>query len=278
MDDRGADNLETSNQKLTLGASFIVKYLIAIPKLLCFFVITLVLLPFYLFGKSLKTFFPAAELDFFVKRLWSKIALWFCRVKIELAGENYRLGDAYICNHVSWLDILVLQSILDMCFVAKSEVKGWFGLGFLARLAETIFIDRRVMEAKKQQAALLQALKCKKKICIFPEGTSSDGQSLLPFKSSLFEVFMHFKKNKNDKSLCIQPATLLYYHEDQEKGFFYAWWGEMSLLSHIVDVVAERKYGKVRVVFHNVINTAEVSDRKSLCSEAFVAVGSAFKP
>jgi 1-acyl-sn-glycerol-3-phosphate acyltransferase len=132
--------------------------------------------------------------------------------------------------------------------VAKSEVKRWPVFGFLAQIADTVFIDRRAREAKKQQVDLLRALKSGKSLCLFPEGTSTDGSYVLPFKSSLFEVFIALDK-KDGSSVMVQPISLVYSHLDDAETRIFGWWGEMNLVSHIFDIVVKVKSGKINLTF-----------------------------
>ena len=276
MDGREESKFKNKKGTLVLIVTTILCYSRASLKLLAFLIITVCLVPPYFFGKVVKELKPAVEFDFFVKRVWSTLGLWFCRINVEVYGKNFQTADVYVSNHVSWLDILVFNKILDLSFIAKAEVKGWFGLGFLARLADTVFVDRKVMAAKKQQIDLANALNSRKKICFFPEGTSSNGSTVLPFKSSLFESFVNFRKS-NRLGVLIQPVTLVYKHSDQKNPFIYGWWGEMSLIPHIFDVLANSKTGTVRVIFHKKIDNVIGMNRKALSAASEKTISSALK-
>ena len=240
-----------------------------------FFFITLLLLPFYLLGKYSKLVFVSNALEVYIKSSWSRLGLWLCNMQVEVYGNIDRRVDAFACNHVSWLDILVIQSIVDVAFVAKSDVKGWPLFGFLAKIADTVFIDRRVMAAKGQQLDLLKSIQRGKKLFFFPEGTSTDGSCILPFKSSLFEVFVTLKKSDGSGAL-VQPVVLRYHHSDAKFPTIFGWWGDMSLFLHIVDVVVNAKYGKVEVKFEETLDASKIGDRKQLASAAEKAVRMAF--
>ena len=252
-----------------------VKYGLAIVKLVLFFLITLALLPLYFFGKLGNSFFVFKSFEVLIKAIWSQAGLWFCNIKLEVYGTIDERADAFACNHVSWIDILAIQSISDVAFVAKSEVRKWPLFGFLAKIADTVFIDRRVMAAKGQQLDLLSSMRRGKKLFFFPEGTSTDGSYVLPFKSSLFEVFFGLSKADGSDAL-IQPVALKYYHSDSAKPTIFAWWGEMSLLLHIINVVANAKSGKVEVIFEETLDTGRISDRKKLALAAEMAIRKAF--
>ena len=226
-------------------------------------------------GKLGKIFFIVKSFDVRIKVLWSRLGLWLCKLQVEASGNIVNNVDAFACNHVSWLDILVIQSISDVAFVAKSEVSKWPIFGFLAKIAETIFIDRRIMAAQGQQLDLLRAIQRGKKLCFFPEGTSTDGLSILPFKSSLFEVFITLNKTDGSGAL-VQPVTLKYHHSDIETPTIYGWWGDMSLLLHILNVVANAKSGKVEVTFEKTLDARRIGDRKKLALATEVAIRKRF--
>ena len=142
-------------------------------------------------------------------------------------------------------------------------MKAWPLFGFLAKIADTVFIDRRVMAAKGQQADLLKSLSWGKKLFFFPEGTSTDGSHVLPFKSSIFEVFITLNKVDGTGAL-VQPVILKYHHSDTGSPMIFGWWGDMSLLPHIIDVLANVKSGKIAVIFEETLDARKIGNRKSL--------------
>ncbi|MEE2774690.1 MAG: 1-acyl-sn-glycerol-3-phosphate acyltransferase [Pseudomonadota bacterium] len=249
-------------------------YIVAVIKLISFFFITLALLPPYLIGKLLRSLIPSFKFDFTVRRLWSLIGLAFCGLKVSVVGESFAKADVYVSNHVSWLDILVIQTLLDVVFVAKSEVKSWPGFGFLAKIADTVFIDRRVMAAKSQQKEMASHLSLKKTLYFFPEGTSSNGLSVLPFKSSLFESMTRIEAH-NANAIMICPITLKYHQPTGRSQDFFGWWGDMSLATNIVRVVAFGASGRLEVIFHRTFDATLIGDRKKIAnlSELMVREG-----
>src|SRR5215210_6351082 len=94
----------------------------------------------------------------------------------------------FAVNHISYLDITVLGSLLDASFIAKTEVAGWPLFGWLARLQRSVFIDRRARSTALQRDSIAARLAANEALILFPEGTSGDGTRLLPFKSALFGV------------------------------------------------------------------------------------------
>ncbi len=251
------------------------KYAVAVLKLALFFIVTILLVPIYLiakFGQNIKS----NNFDFLIRSFWSKFGLWLCNVRVEVHGTVVDFYDVYVCNHVSWLDILTIQSLLNISFVAKSEVKRWPAFGFLAKIADTVFIDRRAMAAKTQQSDLRKALNFGKRLCLFPEGTSTDGSYVLPFKSSLFEVIISLEKTDNLTAV-VQPISLVYFHDESQSSIIFGWWGDMNLIKHIFGVVANVKSGKVYVTFEEPIDAKKIGDRKKLALAAESAIRKRFK-
>ena len=273
MGDWRKSRFEDIMKKYYLFYCQVIKYVLAIGKLVLFFFVTVFLLPLYFLGKLINFFFASNFLEVLIKSSWSRLGLRFCNIEVEVHGIIDLRADGFACNHVSWLDILAIQSIADVAFVAKSEVKGWPLFGFLAKIADTVFIDRRVMAAKVQQADLLKSIHWGKKLFFFPEGTSTDGSHVLPFKSSLFEVFVILKKGDGSGAL-VQPVILKYHHSDTESPLIFGWWGDMNLLFHIIDVVVNAKSGKIAVIFAETLDARKIGNRKNLALIAERAVRS----
>ena len=131
---------------------------------------------------------------------WAKRLLRILRIKITLTGEvlKFLSKDTYliVSNHISWLDIPVIFSLKLITFVSASEVKTWPIIGILAKISGAIFVDRN---RKSSLVEVIQAMNDhfkneKQSICIFPEGITSNGYQVLPFKSNLFQSA--FESNK----------------------------------------------------------------------------------
>lgn len=132
----------------------------------------------------------------------------------------------FVVNHVSWLDIFILNCTRATAFVAKSEIRTWPLIGWLANGADTIFIERasrhavhKVGESMRQHFAQSQA------VGLFPEGTTSSGYALLPFYANLFEPARKSRAS-------IQPVVLKYYHFGRRSDFA-AFVGEQTLLQNM---------------------------------------------
>jgi lyso-ornithine lipid O-acyltransferase len=209
---------------------------------------------------------------FEVARLWSRGVLWLVGIRPIVRGTPVHAG-ALVANHASWLDIPALRSVTLMYFVAKSEVASWPGIGFITRVTGTIFINRRRAEAKREEAVLRSRIAHDQLLCFFPEGTSTDGRRVLPFKSSLFSAF--FAEGRGT-DFPIQPVTVRF-RPAPGSGLpenFYGWWGTMSFEGNLWDVLTRSRGGTVQVTFHKPVTAADFPDRKRLadhCRETVAA-------
>ena len=179
---------------------------------------------------------------------------------------------AAVANHASWLDILALGAADRVLFVAKAEVAGWPGIGWLARGAGTLFFRRDRAEAARQTSILAACMQAGQRPLIFPEGTSSDGQRVLRFKPTLFAAF--FEQSLKDHAQ-VQSITVKYTAPPGRDPRLYAWWGAQDFAPHLVQVLAEPRQGRVDVVFHPPRRVADHADRKGLAAacEADVRAG-----
>ena len=166
------------------------------------------------------------------------------------------------------------NSTIDVVFIAKSEVRSWPGLGFLAVLGQTIFIERKSLNALSQKQALEECLKKNQSVFFFPEGTSTDGSSLKQFKSSLFEVcYCDFFKKNNLGS--VQPITINYESPiESDPGFYSFWREEDTIFGNIKKIIKKVSHGHVRLTFHRPIEFNKYSNRKHLSSACYKTVRS----
>jgi 1-acyl-sn-glycerol-3-phosphate acyltransferase len=216
---------------------------------------------------------PVTAIGPAVVRLWAAQALPTLGLRFVRHGRPMRRGGAFVANHSSWIDIVALQRAAAPFLVSKAEVRSWPGIGFIGRAIGTMFIDRRPAEAKRQEAELFARLARGDRMAIFPEGTSSDGLRILPFKSSLFGVF--FAPGLGD-GIAVQPVTIAYRPRPDLPAAFYGWWGEMDFAGHLRDVMARSTGGVVELTFHPPLPLGEFADRKALARAAGEAVRAAF--
>jgi lyso-ornithine lipid O-acyltransferase len=199
-------------------------------------------------------------------------ALRLLGLRVEVAGRPMRGAGAMVANHSSWLDIFALNAQAPAVFVSKAEVAAWPGIGLLARATGTLFIRRESRaEASEQARAVSERLCNGETLLFFPEGTSTDGRRVLPFKSALFAGLLG---TGLPQGLIVQPVSLSWKAPEGEDPRFYAWWGGMDFGPHALAVLAVRRSGGFRITYHPPI-PVEGRDRKSLAAEAEAAVRSA---
>jgi 1-acyl-sn-glycerol-3-phosphate acyltransferase len=179
----------------------------------------------------------------------------------------------FVSNHTSYLDITVLGSVIPASFVAKAEVARWPLYGILAKLQRTVFVERRRQTSLHQRDQLQERLAAGDNLILFPEGTSNDGNRVLPFRSALLSVA---ELPADQGSLTIQPVSIAYFALNgipMGHGLrpLVAWYGDMSLAPHLWQF---SRLGKITVVveFHPPIDPATVAGRKDLTRQCLGAV------
>jgi 1-acyl-sn-glycerol-3-phosphate acyltransferase len=190
-------------------------------------------------------------------------ALRIMRIGLTVRGQPMTQTGAMVANHASWLDIFVLNACAQVYFVAKAEVAGWAGIGWLARATGTLFIARKGTEAKQHQALFESRLRAGHRLLFFPEGTSTDGRRVLPFKSTLFQAFY---THGMERVMHIQPVSVVYHAPPGQDSRFYGWWGDMGFAPHLLMLLAAARQGRVEVVFHPEVPVDAFESRKALAA------------
>jgi 1-acyl-sn-glycerol-3-phosphate acyltransferase len=188
-------------------------------------------------------------------------ALRLMRLPLVVHGRPMTAPGAIVANHSSWLDIFALNAVQRVYFVAKSEVSGWPGIGWLARATGTVFIARKGVEAKRQQEMFEDRLHAGHRLLFFPEGTSTDAIRVLPFKSTLFQAFF---APALVRSMHIQPVTVVFHAPPGEDPRFYGWWGDMDFAGHLLKTLAVARQGRIEVTFHPEVPVDAFETRKQL--------------
>ena len=193
-----------------------------------------------------------------------------CRIlgiRLRIIGTPPQSGPLLIAsNHVSWLDIMVLSAVAPLSFVAKREVNKWPFFGSLARLQRTVFVDRDRRHATGDARDEMQErLKQGDILVLFPEGTSSDGLRVLPFKSSFFGA-------AEFDGVLVQPVSVAYSgHRNMPMNRrlmpFYAWYGDMDLAPHLWEALSTGPV-EVTVVCHPPLSLNGEMNRKGLARHA----------
>lgn len=209
----------------------------------------------------------ARPLSHQIPRIVCRLALLLLGIRLLRTGQFDPAASVVVANHASWLDILVLNALGPMTFVAKSEVAGWAGIGHLARATGTLFIARDRKQARQQEAMIRHRLAEGQRLTLFPEGTSTDGLRVLAFKPTLFAAL--FAADRQSK---VQPVSIRYLPPAGVDPRFYGWWGAMDFGPHALAVLAQTRRGKVRVVLAEALDSSSFADRKALALACETAV------
>lgn len=179
----------------------------------------------------------------------------------------------FVANHTSYFDIMLLASLIPCSFIAKSDMISWPLFGWLARLQRSVFVDRKPTNVGEHRSEVAKRLAEGDNLVLFAEGTTSDGNRLLPFKSSLFSVA------ESDRPLTVQPVSIVATGLDgmplgRMLRPLYAWYGDMPLLPHAWAAV---KAGliTVEIEFHEPL-TNQGLNRKQLAEICWTEVEAGF--
>jgi len=169
-------------------------------------------------------------------RRWSRQLLGILHVGVTVRGTLPRGSEPtlIVSNHISWLDIWVLDSVVPVRFVAKSDIRRWPMLGFLISGAGTIFIERaRRQDTARTNQAIVQALTDGERVGMFPEGTTTDGAQVKPFHASLFQPALAAGAK-------VVVAALRYLNADRSANLDASYAGERSLWESVHLILAQR--------------------------------------
>jgi len=218
--------------------------------------------------------------------LWRAMALQYHRftcglfgVRVAVVGRPLRGGVLLTANHTGWLDIPILSAVTPVSFVSKSEVGQWPFFGTLARLQRTVFIHRKRAQALDDRNNIRQRLREGDALVLFPEGTSSDGNRVLPFRSALLsaaEVPLGEDDSHHVAHPPVQPVSVAYVNlhgmpMGRENRPFFAWYGDMELVPHLWEAL---KTGPIDVTveFHEPLTIDQAGGRKALAARCEAAV------
>lgn len=181
-------------------------------------------------------------------RNWSKGLLRIVGLRVQVYGHAHPAPVLWVANHVSWLDIFVLNQVAAGTFIAKHEIRRWPVIGWLVAASGTLFIDRSSRRAAQEMSQAMAArLRLGERLCLFPEGTTSDGMGVLPFRGALLQAAV-------DAGLPIQPLALAYHHYGYRSAFA-AYINDESLVANLWRLLWS---GGISVDLH-LLETADVA-------------------
>ncbi|MFY7776830.1 MAG: lysophospholipid acyltransferase family protein [Elstera sp.] len=236
---------------------------LAVSRLIVYLVFTFLCMPVQIvaiaLGTSFRTRFPV---------WYHRRCLRLLGVQIEQSGERSTLHPTlFIANHGGYIDISLLGALIPGSFVAKSEVGTWPLFGWLAKLQRTVFVDRKRGSTHTQRDDISSRLHAGDNLILFPEGTSSDGNRVLPFKSALFSVAAI---ETGHGPLVVQPVSIAY---TMINGIpmgralrpFLAWYGDMEMGGHLLRLAGLGKI-TIAVTFHPPVTLKQLGSRKALAT------------
>lgn len=236
-------------------------FLLRLARIIVYLGVTLLLIPVQAVLVAVKS--PLAAR---FPRLYHRMCCRILGFRIEVKGAlSDRHPTLFVVNHVSYVDITILGALIKGSFVAKSEVAEWPLFGVLAKLQRTVFIERRVRSTAAQRGELTRRLAAGDDLILFPEGTSSDGSRVLPFKSALFSAV---EGKTGGDPVVVQPVSLAYVRlNGMPMGRlyrpFFAWYGDMDMASHLWELLGLGVAG-VSVEFHAPAMASAFPSRKAL--------------
>nr|WP_137677966.1 lysophospholipid acyltransferase family protein [Parerythrobacter lutipelagi] len=187
--------------------------------------------------------------------------------RVTAIGVPLRRDVFFIANHVSWIDILTLAGASGTAFVAKHELSQVPVVGWLCTLNRTVFVQRENrLGVAEQINALREALADNWSVTVFPEGTTTDGQSLLPFKTSMLSVL-----EPPPKDVLVQPVLIDYGDAAEE----IAWVGDESGMNNARRILSRKGTFELKLHFLEPFSPDEFRGRKAIGARARAAIEAA---
>lgn len=215
-----------------------------------------------------------------LQTLRAKVAQWF--FKLSLCILNFRITRIgavsdlrplmVVSNHTSYLDVFIIGSQVPVSFTPKREVRNWPVIGFLCVLADCVFVERRPAHMEQARAEMAKRINEGRVLCLFPEGTTSNGKLLKPFKSGFLSL-------AEDHQLPVQPASIAFTHIGRDVitddvRDMAAWVGDATFFGHFWNVLGIRGI-RASIRWHAPLMLKDFADRKALtkAAETIVTAG-----
>jgi len=168
-----------------------------------------------------------------LRRNWSRMLLEMLGIRVRKTGHRVPRHGLLVANHVSWIDVFVIASVGNPVFVCKSDVRRWPVIGWLCARNDTIFIDRRShRDASRVSSEIADRLAGGALVAVFPEGTSTDGAGVLPFRSALLQAAVEARS-------LVLPAALRYLDQDGSRTAVPEYSGDITFLDSLCAIAAQ---------------------------------------
>ncbi|MCS6921408.1 MAG: 1-acyl-sn-glycerol-3-phosphate acyltransferase [Elioraea sp.] len=209
-------------------------------------------------------------------RVYHAVLCRISGIRVRVIGEPARPAPGrpvlFLSNHQSWADILVLGGTLEACFVSKAEIGSWPLVRTVARLGRTVYVSRRRGDTARERDELLSRLAAGDSLILFPEGTTSDGVRVLPFRSAFLSVAV----DAEGISPIVQPVSVVF---DRLDGLpvtrphrpHFAWYGAMDIARHAFTLLGRRS-SRATILLHHPLDPAAFPSRKALAEAAWEVV------
>jgi 1-acyl-sn-glycerol-3-phosphate acyltransferase len=199
-------------------------------------------------------------------RRWSRHLLGICNVHVQITAGSAapRAQALVVANHVSWLDIFVLNALYPCRFVAKAEIRAWPLAGWLVEQAGTVFIARgNRRDLRRAFEGLVGSLKSGERVAFFPEGTTAPQGTLLPFHANLFEAAVDAKSR-------VQPYAIRYIDHERKPHPSVEFIGEMTFVQSVVAILSGKAIHARVTILRSM--KADGAHRRDLAERSYQAI------
>jgi len=210
-------------------------------------------------------------------KVFHKGCCWLFSLRCSIHGKMHTgRPTLFLSNHVSYLDVFILGGEIPGYFIAKSEVANWPILGPLAKIQNTLFFERKGVRIREQLKVMASHFNQQGNLILFPEGTSTDGERVEPFKSSLLQSV-----EMADADVIIQPVSIVYANyqgEPMNRNIrdHYAWYATMPFAPHFFSALGMGR-ASVELIFHAPVSIKDFETRKDCATHCFEEVSSGLK-
>jgi len=253
------------------------RVVIASLKFLAFSLLCLIFVP----PQIIILLFTKGDASRVLPMIWMKCVCFVFGIRVKISGAPHKREQIIVmCNHLSYLDIPVIGSVIGYSFVAKADVAKWPLFGFLAGLRQTAYVVRGSSDPELASKGVEECLRRGESLIVFPEGTSTDGQSVIEFKTGIFARAL----DAGVADLKIQPACIKVMRVDgrmsvsQDDRDLYAWHRDMTteLPAHLWRF-AKSHGAEMYVMFDTPIAVCDYDDRKMLAKDTHKAVSKGYE-